>query len=218
MVCFGELKISQKIKTLMLFLEISSMDIDTTIMNDILRSTISLWIIFIILLVITIICYNNYKKSRKNNIFLMRKFWIQRKNMPSDCYNHFVDVKIIDVDVTEEMIFRSDALPKAYRSWRFYRVEYGGCNEACLAEGGIYLPPEVDASIVPQIIMGMNAYWQIWKIDKELVENTHLPTEMKYWETHEIEYVAGEMVTRIYLPPFAKPDFFQWIVKTAKET
>ena len=29
--------------------------------------------------------------------------------------------------------------------WRFYRIEYGGHAEACVIEGGIWLPPWVGA-------------------------------------------------------------------------
>lgn len=130
--------------------------------------------------------------------------------------NHFINVKLIDVDVTEEFVMNPNGLPAPYKEWRFYRIEYGGCNQDCLVEGGIYLPPNIDASIVPQLIMGMDAYWQVWKANIDFEENPDLPEQMKCWKTYQIEYIPGEMTTRVFLPPPAEPDFLQWIVKIAK--
>jgi len=52
-------------------------------------------------------------------------------------------IKIIDVDLTEEFAF-SWPNPEI-DGWRFYRIEYGGCNESCYYEGRIILPPEFDS-------------------------------------------------------------------------
>lgn len=76
---------------------------------------------------------------------------------------HSITVKILDVDTTEQFIMNQDALPEAMRDWRNYRIEYGGCNEECLWEGNIMLPPEADPTLLVQFLMGTIAYHQIWK-------------------------------------------------------
>jgi len=72
-------------------------------------------------------------------------------------------VSLVDIDTTEEMIMNEDALPPALRGWRYYRIEYGGCNEDCIWEGRIMLPPRADSHEIVRLIMGMQAYEQIWK-------------------------------------------------------
>lgn len=31
--------------------------------------------------------------------------------------------------------------PEGMEDWQYYRIEYGGANEDCVVEGGIWLPP-----------------------------------------------------------------------------
>ena len=82
-----------------------------------------------------------------------------------------IKVKILDVDTTEEFMMNPD-FPLT-KDWRRYRIEYGGCNEDCLAEGVIYLPKSADPNAITQLIMGMQAYYEIWKT----VENKNDKTD-----------------------------------------
>ena len=74
-----------------------------------------------------------------------------------------MNLKILDIDLTEEMVLNQDALPKPLRGWRYYRIEYGGSNEDCIYEGRILLPESADPDAIVQLIMGMQAHGQIWK-------------------------------------------------------
>lgn len=71
-------------------------------------------------------------------------------------------IKILDVDTTEEYVMNQEALPEPLRGWRHHRVEYGGCNEDCLYEGRILLPPRADPLAVVQLLLGMQAYEEMW--------------------------------------------------------
>lgn len=63
----------------------------------------------------------------------------------------------VPVSLTEEFILNPDALPKGIpRDWRYYRIEYGGCNEACFLEMPIYLPPRADSYIFDLLF----EFWQ----------------------------------------------------------
>jgi hypothetical protein len=59
----------------------------------------------------------------------------------------------IPVSLTEYGIFN---WPKGLEGWRFYRIEYGGCNEFCLEEQTIWLPPNAD----PQDLEKLFKKWQ----------------------------------------------------------
>jgi len=72
------------------------------------------------------------------------------------------NVNIVDVDLTEEGVMNPDAFGPDLKGWRLYRIEYGGCNEDCLWEGRILLPPRADRDAVADLIMGMQAREQIW--------------------------------------------------------
>ena len=48
------------------------------------------------------------------------------------------------------------ALPEKLRTWRRYRIEYGGWNEDCIKEQIIYLPPTAD----PEEIEALFEKWQ----------------------------------------------------------
>ena len=87
--------------------------------------------------------------------------------MEDEGYDHHHDVKILDVDTTEEYVLNPDALPKELRGWRYHRIEYGGPNESCLWEGRILLPPGADPQALVQLLMGMQAYGSIWKVVSE---------------------------------------------------
>jgi len=71
-----------------------------------------------------------------------------------------IDIKIISVDTVE---YGVQSFPEGMENWRCFRIEYGGCNEDCLAEGHIWLPPEADPQQLEMFLMGMQAYHQIWK-------------------------------------------------------
>ena len=93
-------------------------------------------------------------------------------------YDHHHDVKILDVDTTEEYVLNPDALPKELKGWRYYRLEYGGPNEACVWEGRIMLPPRADPQAIVQLIMGMQSYEGIWQVmEDETTKETNGQTE-----------------------------------------
>ena len=71
-------------------------------------------------------------------------------------------VKILDIDTTEEMVMNPDAFPEELRGWRYYRIEYGGCNEDCLYEGRVLLPRHADPNAITDMIMGMQAREEMW--------------------------------------------------------
>jgi hypothetical protein len=64
--------------------------------------------------------------------------------------------KYVPVSLTEQFILNYAALPPEFDSWRYYRVEYGGCNEDCFKEMPIFLPPAAD----PEIIELLFELWQ----------------------------------------------------------
>ena len=74
-------------------------------------------------------------------------------------------VKILDIDLIEEMVMNPDALPEPLRKYRHYRISYGGVNEECLYEGRILLPPTADSDVVAQLLMGLQAFGEIWSYD-----------------------------------------------------
>jgi len=90
---------------------------------------------------------------------------------------HHFAVKILDIDTTEEYVLNPEALPMELRGWRKYRIEYGGPNEACVWEGSIMLPPRADSEALVQLLMGMQAYGQIWTSveDKPKCDKCELP-------------------------------------------
>lgn len=66
-----------------------------------------------------------------------------------------IRVELIDIDTTEELVLNRDYLPAELRGWRFYRIEYGGCNEQCVWEGRVLLPPGGDPEALVSLLMGM---------------------------------------------------------------
>jgi hypothetical protein len=38
------------------------------------------------------------------------------------------------------------------KNWRLFRIEYGGCNEDCYAEGHIWLPPWLDPDKIEELM------------------------------------------------------------------
>jgi hypothetical protein len=74
------------------------------------------------------------------------------------------------IDATEEFIFNYGNLHPDLYGWRYYRLEYGGCNEDCKFEGRILLPPEVDIEKVLEYINSL--------IPKEENESLDMP---KMW-------------------------------------
>jgi hypothetical protein len=57
--------------------------------------------------------------------------------------------KLVDVDLTEQGVFTWP--DPEIDGWRNYRIEYGGCNEDCYWEGGVFLPPVVDSEMMVHI-------------------------------------------------------------------
>ena len=76
---------------------------------------------------------------------------------------HHVTVTLIDVDTTEEGVLNPVAFPPELRDWRYYRIEYGGCNEDTLWEGRILLPASADPKALVELIYGMQVYGQVWR-------------------------------------------------------
>lgn len=72
-------------------------------------------------------------------------------------------IKIVDIDLTEEMSF-SWPDPEI-NGWRFYRIEYGGCNEQCYYEGRIILPPQFDSWL-------MTEFFEIIQVPEALKDYT----------------------------------------------
>ena len=79
-----------------------------------------------------------------------------------DPNDKLVSIRVLDVDTVEEMVMNPDAVHPALRDWRHYRIEYGGCNEDCIYEGRILLPPQADPDALVQLLLGMQAHGQIW--------------------------------------------------------
>ena len=69
-------------------------------------------------------------------------------------------VTIVPIDTTEEMIMRP--FPPPLDTFRYYRIEYGGCNEDCLFEGRILLPAIADPDALVSFLMGMQVYSKMW--------------------------------------------------------
>lgn len=78
---------------------------------------------------------------------------------------HEVLVRILDVDSTEEGVVQCP--DPAMEGWRMYRLNYGGVNQDNIVEGRVWLPPSADPTAIVQLIMGMAAYEQIWKVQSE---------------------------------------------------
>ena len=55
----------------------------------------------------------------------------------------------IPVASVEYGVFR---WPRHMDGWRMYRLEYGGCNEDCLAEQTIWLPPNMSVVELTELI------------------------------------------------------------------
>ena len=72
--------------------------------------------------------------------------------------------KPIPISTTEEFILNWDAVPKELYMWRYYRLEYGGCNEDCFLERPIYLPPQADSCVLELLF----DFWQAKKKRKIL--------------------------------------------------
>ena len=77
--------------------------------------------------------------------------------------SQLINVKVIDIDTTEEMVMSPERLPKPLRDWRYYRIEYGGPNEECLWEGSVLLPKSANPDAIVQLILGMQVYDQLWQ-------------------------------------------------------
>ena len=71
-------------------------------------------------------------------------------------------ISIVSIDPTEEYVMNDGAFAPELKGWRMYRIEYGGCNEDCVWEGRILLPPSADSEDVSRLILGMQAYGQVW--------------------------------------------------------
>ena len=78
---------------------------------------------------------------------------------------HSYVLNVVDVGTVEEAVLNPDALAPELRGWRYYRLEYGGCNEDCIWEGRVLLPPNADPDALAQLILGMQAHGQIWRIE-----------------------------------------------------
>ena len=55
--------------------------------------------------------------------------------------------KYVPVSLTEEFVMNYGALPPELYGWRYHRIEYGGCNEACFMERPVMLPPMANSYI-----------------------------------------------------------------------
>ena len=64
--------------------------------------------------------------------------------------------KYIPVSLTEEFVLNYSALPKELNGWRYYRIEFGGCNESCFLERPVYLPPLANSFILDLLF----DFWQ----------------------------------------------------------
>ena len=57
--------------------------------------------------------------------------------------------KLVDIDLTGQ---GAQSWPDPeIEGWRWYRIEYGGCNENCYYEGLIFLHPEFDSWCMTQL-------------------------------------------------------------------
>lgn len=107
-------------------------------------------------------------------------------------------VSLLPISITEEVVLNPDALPEALRDWRYYRIEYGGPNEACLWEGKILLPRSADPQVIETLLLGLQAQAQIWTRiepeEDELVECKfcHKPVPAKTAHRHEHGWVGDE--------------------------
>jgi hypothetical protein len=62
----------------------------------------------------------------------------------------------LPVSLTEEMVMNTAYMPRGMKTWRYFRIEYGGCNESCIKELPIYLPPNADAYVIDLLF----DFWQ----------------------------------------------------------
>ena len=94
--------------------------------------------------------------------------------------------KIVDIDLTEEGMF-SWPSPEI-EGWRYYRIEYGGCNEDCYYEGRILLPPEVDSSIMGHKLFEILQVPEARKELNESIERIHKEKvgTKSNWEEHRV--------------------------------
>ena len=68
--------------------------------------------------------------------------------------------------------------PKGLEGWTLGRLEYGGCNEDCIAECNIWLPPTIS---------GYDLAEQIYGSQKDLVDYKSIydnPTN-DFWKTND---------------------------------
>jgi len=56
------------------------------------------------------------------------------------------------IALIEQAVLNPKCLPRELRRWRNYRIEYGGHAEACLIEGLIWLPPEVEPERIENVL------------------------------------------------------------------
>ena len=69
--------------------------------------------------------------------------------------DHTNKVEIIDIDYTGEGYVMPGRLGPELDGWQIIRVEYGGCNEDCLYEGRLLIPPNTDPQAVVNLLKGM---------------------------------------------------------------
>jgi len=70
--------------------------------------------------------------------------------------NNTSNNEYVDVGLTEEFVLNYKALPPQLDGWRYFRIEYGGCNEACFMERPIYLPRYADSYVIELLFK----FWQ----------------------------------------------------------
>lgn len=54
------------------------------------------------------------------------------------------------VSLTEVGVFRYPH--PEMEGWRLYRIEYGGVNQDCFHECSIWLPPELDSTVIEHLL------------------------------------------------------------------
>jgi hypothetical protein len=57
---------------------------------------------------------------------------------------------IIDINLTEMRVHK---IPEGMQNWYYYRIEYGGTRHECVAEEGIWLPPNLDEEDIENMLL-----------------------------------------------------------------
>ena len=70
---------------------------------------------------------------------------------------------MIPIDAVEESGPGSRNKDDPLWGWQQYRFEYGGHAQDCLYEGRLLLPPGAYPDAISHLIMGMQAYGEMWK-------------------------------------------------------